>query len=84
MAPIGRRSPTAADGIPAWSPDGKRIAFDSQRSGNGDIYVMDVDGSNIVRLTSDSDVEEWPAWSPDGRSIVYQRKTTTTPSATSG
>ena len=38
-------------GIPAWSPDGRRIAFDSQRDGNREIYVMDADGSGVTRLT---------------------------------
>ena len=37
---------------PAWSPDGSQIAFMSNRDGNREIYVMDVDGSNPVRLTN--------------------------------
>ena len=41
----------AFDGYPAWSPDGRRIAFDSQRDGNREIYVMDADGSGVTRLT---------------------------------
>jgi len=54
---------------PAWSPDGRRIAF--QRS--GEIAVVDADGSNLRVLTSvDGAVE--PAWSPDSRSIVFSRE----------
>ena len=48
---------------PAWSPDGRRIAFHRQ----GAIYVIDADGSNEVLLTDGTD----PAWSPDGGSIVF-------------
>jgi len=68
------------DYAPAWSPDGKMIAFVSFRNVNiygpsrcfdDDIYVMDVDGSNQTRLTSSSTAEENPAWSPDGKFIAY-------------
>jgi Tol biopolymer transport system component len=64
----------AADNAPAWSPDGKRIAFSSDRAGGGsgkDIYVMDVDGSHVQRLTSAPGDETDPNWSPDGRFIVF-------------
>ncbi len=37
---------------PAWSPDGKKIAFDTERDGNREIYVMDADGSNQTNLTN--------------------------------
>ncbi len=40
------------DGSPAWSPDGKRIAFYSERDGNGEIYVMSAEGSGVTRLTN--------------------------------
>ena len=57
---------------PAWSPDGMRLAFASDRAGGGDwdIYVMNADGSNVVRKTSGGHNVE-PAWSPDGRSIAF-------------
>jgi Tol biopolymer transport system component len=60
------------DGDPAWSPDGKRIAFASDRGGSSDrdIYVMDADGSNVVRRT-DGGGNGYPAWSPDGKNIVF-------------
>ena len=55
----------------AWSPDGKRLAFDSTRDGNTELYVVNADGSNTVRLT-DSPSSEWAAsWSPDGSKIAY-------------
>jgi Tol biopolymer transport system component len=56
---------------PAWSPNGTKIAFASTRDGNREIYVMDPNGSNVVRLTTDSAVDEQPAWSPDGTKIAF-------------
>jgi hypothetical protein len=49
---------------PDWSPDGNRIAFTSNRDGNGNIYVMDGDGANAERITSDPGLESHPAWRP--------------------
>jgi TolB protein len=54
----------------AWSPDGRRLAFGSERSGNFDVYVMDTDGSDQRQLTHAADGEGPVAWLPDGR-IVY-------------
>ncbi len=64
-------------GRPDWSPDGKRIAYVSHvADGKGDIWLMDPDGENKVRLTLDSSSYDYdPAWSPDGRWIVYQSTT---------
>lgn len=62
----------AADNTgPAWSPDGERLAFVSDRDGNREIYVMGADGSDPVNLTQNS-AEEWtPSWSPDGTQIAF-------------
>jgi Tol biopolymer transport system component len=54
----------------AWSPDGKQLAFSSQRSGNFDVFVMNADGSGQHQLTYAADQEGPVAWLPDGR-IVY-------------
>lgn len=59
------------DGSPAWSPDGTRIAFYSERDGNAEIYVMNADGTGVTRLTRTSADEGYPAWSPDGRTISF-------------
>ena len=65
---------TAFDVQPAWSPDGTRMAFASNRAGNGiinDVYVMNADGTNVVRLTSDPADDQQPVWSPDGTRIAF-------------
>jgi TolB protein len=54
----------ADDLEPAWSPDGRRIAFTSDRGGSRDIYVMNADGSGVTRLTENPADDEFPAWSP--------------------
>ena len=57
---------------PAWSPDGRRIAFASSRAGNFDIYTMSSeDGSSVEQLTDDEWAEADPSWSPDGSHIAY-------------
>lgn len=68
---------------PAWSPDGSKISFDRAQDGNFDIYVMNADGTGIVRLTQDQGVDARPAWSPDGRSIVFHSTRDRPQSATS-
>lgn len=56
---------------PAWSPDGKEIAFSTARGEEGDIYVMNADGSELTRLTDLGGVEIAPTWSPDGERIAF-------------
>lgn len=65
----------ANEHTPRWSPDGRRIAFVSDRDGDRDIYVIDVNatgGTAPDRNLTRSDVPSWqPAWSPDGTQIAY-------------
>jgi len=57
---------------PAWSPDGKHIAFMSARLGGFSLFVMDADGSNVRLVTRpEKSFLGSPAWSPDGKSIAY-------------
>jgi Tol biopolymer transport system component len=62
---------------PAWSPDGSRIAFAREgrpakaATGNTDIYVVNADGTDVVRLTDDPMMEYAPTWSPDGSRIAF-------------
>jgi dipeptidyl aminopeptidase/acylaminoacyl peptidase len=59
------------DRFPAFSPDGTKIAFDTERDGNFEIYVMDADGQNPTRLTNNAGVDSHPVFSPDGSKIAY-------------
>jgi TolB protein len=61
------------DVMPAISPDGKRVAFASNRSGSWDVYVMTSNGGQAVQVTSDPAHELHPSWSPDGTRLVYCR-----------
>ena len=56
---------------PALSPDGTKIAFTSDRDGNIEIYLINTDGTGVVRLTNDRDRDVMPAWSPDGTQLFY-------------
>jgi Tol biopolymer transport system component len=62
-----------SDEEPQWSPDGHRIAFASTRAqaGNSDIFVMDPDGSNVIRVTDHAAPEQGPAWAADGQSLFF-------------
>jgi Tol biopolymer transport system component len=62
----------ASDVDPAWSPDGKFVAFASNRNGNFDIFVMRDDGSEVRQLTNDTLDERYPRWSPDGMKLVFE------------
>jgi len=66
----------ASDEYPRWSPDGRSIAFTSNRGGTYQIYVMDADGGNVRRVTSGPDDAIEEGWHPDGKRIAYtvQRK----------
>jgi TolB protein len=56
---------------PDWSPDGTRIAFSSGNDVETQIFIVDIDGSNLVQLTNDRSYNENPVWSPDGKMIAF-------------
>ena len=56
----------------AWSPDGRFIAFTSNRDGNEEIYVIEVDNpDNLMRLTYHPAADRNPVWSPDGQYVAF-------------
>lgn len=55
---------------PDWSPDGREIAFVR----DGDVYVVEADGSAERRVTETSEIETGPSWSPDGTRILFARE----------
>lgn len=61
----------ADDAYPAFSPDGKQVAFSSTRTGAWQIYVMDLDGRNVTQVTSGTAQSIHPSFSPDGSRLVY-------------
>jgi dipeptidyl aminopeptidase/acylaminoacyl peptidase len=67
--------PSADDGAPTWSPDGRFIAFASTRVGNGKhaLYKIDLLSRAVTQLTSGQYDDRWPAWSPNGDRIAFMR-----------
>jgi Tol biopolymer transport system component len=63
----------ANDVMPRISPDGARIAFASNRSGNWDIYVMPLTGGKAIQITNSAADDLHPSWSPDGTQLVFCR-----------
>jgi TolB protein len=61
----------ADEGGAAYSPDGRQVAFHSDRDGNFEIYVMRADGAAVRRVTDDPGVDQAPAWSRDGTQLVF-------------
>ncbi len=64
-------NPGRLDDEPAWSPDGRQIAFFSDRDGVGGIYVMNVDGTGLAPLITTPGVNRCPSWSPNGHMIAF-------------
>jgi len=66
----------AKDSNPAWSPDGTKIAFGSDRTGTEHIHIMNADGSGVTQVTSGTVRSLAPDWSPDGTKLVYVQSET--------
>ncbi len=59
---------------PAWSPDGKQIAFEGNKAGVVDIYAYDLGSEKIRNLTQDEFYDSNPSWSADGAQVLYSRR----------
>ncbi len=72
-SPTQLTSDPADDVQPSISPDGERVAFASNRSGNWDIYVMSINGGQTLQITNNTDHDLHPTWSPDGSMLAFCR-----------
>jgi TolB protein len=59
------------DTWPVWSPDGKKIAFTSNRDGNYEIYLMNPDGSEQRNISQHPGQDNFATWSPDSRRLAW-------------
>ncbi len=75
IAKVRRRALPTPQGnmsfAPRFSPDGRSVVFSLEQGGNTDLYRMNIDGSNVVRLTRAPSIETGPSFSPDGSQIVF-------------
>ncbi|MGQ9555597.1 MAG: tetratricopeptide repeat protein [Anaerolineae bacterium] len=68
---VGQATDNSNDDMPAWSPDGSRLAFASPRSGTWSIWVKDLKTNRLTQLTDDQALDASPVWSPDGKSVAF-------------
>jgi Lysyl oxidase/WD40-like Beta Propeller Repeat len=64
-------SSPAIESQPAWSPDGRKLAYVALEGESTDLYVLDVARATVVRLTQDLSAEASPVWGPNGRTITF-------------
>jgi len=64
------------DRVPTFSPDGRQVAFTSDRDGGDDLYLLTLDRGSVRRLTAGLAVQAQPSWSPDGRALLVSAMAT--------
>ena len=70
--PLGKGFKVSGEGTePAWSPDGKRLAFVRWSAGHAHLFTADADGTGAQAITDGPSEDEQPSWSPDGQRIVF-------------
>lgn len=62
---------TGDDVSPAWSPDSKKLVYQSDRNGNCDIFMYNLDMDSTIQLTFSLQNEQHPVWHPNGRAIIF-------------
>ncbi len=72
-APAQMYTSTLEQNAAQYSPDGKRVAFDSARSGLWSVWMADTDGNNLVQISHDGPAG-FPRWSPDSQEVAFQMK----------
>jgi len=72
--PTFKRITGIVDGYPMLSHDGRKILFESSRTGNAELFTMNLDGTEVKQVTFNSLDDHSPKWSPDGRLIVFARE----------
>lgn len=71
VADLLPKSDRGVNDHPRWSPDGREIAFSSDRSGQRQIWAVRMDGENLRQLTTGDEPKDYPTWSPDGQVVLY-------------
>lgn len=61
----------AMDVWPVYSPNGKAIAFTSNRTGSYNVFVINEDGTGLKNITNNKAINNFAAWSPDGKKIAF-------------
>jgi TolB protein len=80
MSNPAKGTANAHNSLPMFSPDGTRLAFMSNRDGNNEIYIINVDGSGLRRLTNHPNIDATPTWSPSGTQLAFTSDRGGTPS----
>ncbi|MFN8389648.1 MAG: hypothetical protein U0136_05105 [Bdellovibrionota bacterium] len=65
-------SSPGVDEAPSWSPDGKKLVFHSDMTGDNEIYIVNYDGTDLMQLTNSKGSDENASFSPDGKTIIFQ------------
>ena len=73
--PVQVTSAVGVEDYPAWSPDGQTLAYESNQSGNWDIWITQVgSGQHLNRTKDQIAIDRWPSWSPDGREVAFSSR----------
>lgn len=66
-------TPTANEDWARWSPNGQQVAFHSNRTGNNEIFILDLRDGGLTQVTDYPGPDMWPEWAPDGQKLAFRR-----------